>query len=202
MAELSGASPHAPELSGHIISGKVGAAGAANHIDPGIAQDAESIIHGVDEAVRSLGHINAAPAAGATSHAASDAATAAVSAGQHAFSWSGYIQALGILLLLLALIWILLWLLKRYGRFNFLPRPGSMPRNALYMEAQLPLGPRKGLMVVRFLNKRLLIGVTDHQISLLAEEKTEHEARDPGFAKIMEDIDSGAASGSSHSASS
>ena len=199
MADISAAQQPAAGLSGQVISGKVDA-GAAQ-LEPLIREGSEAIIHGVDEAVRSLGHVSPAAASTPPLHAGAEAATAAASVGQHAFSWSGYIQALGILLLLLAAIWIILWLLKRYGRFNFLPRPGAMPKNALYMEAQLPLGPRKGLMVVRFLNKRLLIGVTDHQISLLAEEKTENEASDKDFAKIMEDMDTGAP-GSSHSASS
>ncbi|MDE5878695.1 MAG: flagellar biosynthetic protein FliO, partial [Desulfovibrio sp.] len=104
------------------------------------------------------------PAPGVTTATAS-------SLGQTAFSWSGYMQAVGILCLLLAGLWFVLWLVRRYGRFNFLPRPGALPRGALVMEAQMPLGPRKGLMVVRFLNTRLLLGVTDQQICLLKEEE-------------------------------
>lgn len=202
MADPASPSVHASGLSGHVISGKIEDPGAVEHLEPIIRQGAEAIIQGMDEALRSLGHIAPAAQQASSQHAGADAAAVAATVGQHGFSWSGYIQALGMLLLLLAAIWIALWLLKRYGRFSFLPRPGSMPKDALYMEAQLPLGPRKGLMVVRFLNKRLLIGVTDHQISLLAEERTEHEASDTGFAKIMEDMDTGAASGSDPSASS
>ncbi len=85
------------------------------------------------------------------------------------FTWGGYFQSIGILLLLLAALWGLVWLLRRYGRFNFIPKPGAFPHNGLRMEAQLPLGPRKGLTVVRFLDKRLLLGVTEHQITLLQE---------------------------------
>ena len=86
-----------------------------------------------------------------------------------AFSWGGYLEAVGLLFLLLAALWVVVWCIRHFGKFNFLPRPGSLPRDALVMEAQMPLGPRKGLMVVRFLNRRLLLGVSEQQVSLLAE---------------------------------
>ena len=108
------------------------------------------------------------------------------------FSWSGYLEAVGILFFMLALLWLLVWLVRRFGRFNFLPRPGALPRGALVMEAQMPLGPRKGLMVVRFLDRRLLLGVTDQQITLLSEEKARHEPP-AEFEKLMEEARSGPA---------
>lgn len=114
------------------------------------------------------------------------AAGTAASLGQSTFSWGGYVQAIGILCLLLAAFWFALWLLRRYGRFSFLPKPGSLPRGALVMEAQMPLGPRKGLMVVRFLNTRLLLGVTEHRISLLKEEELHDAPRDDNFQGIMD----------------
>lgn len=104
---------------------------------------------------------------------------------QTTFSWSGYLQALGIMCLLMAGLWFAVWAIRRYGKFNFLPRPGSLPRDSLVMEAQMPLGPRKGLMVVRFMNRRLLLGVTDQRISLLTEEKTDNEPS--SFAGYMDD---------------
>ena len=118
---------------------------------------------------------------------------AATGLGQTTFSWGGYIQAIGILCLLLALFWFALWLVRRYGRFNFLPRPGALPRGALVMEAQMPLGPRKGLMVVRFLNTRLLLGVTEQQICLLKEEEVHDAPRDNDFQGIMEQARRGGA---------
>lgn len=116
----------------------------------------------------------------------SAAPTQVSSIGNTAFSWSGYIQAIGILCLLLALLWFVLWIVRKYGRFNFLPRPGSLPKDALVMEAQMPLGPRKGLVVVRFLNRRLLLGVTDNQVTFLTEEKAHHENSNEDFYKVME----------------
>ena len=76
--------------------------------------------------------------------------------------------------------------LRRYGRFNFIPRPGTLPRDALMMEAQMPLGPRKGLMVVRFMNRRLLLAVTEQQICLLTEESLDHETPCQDFQHLLE----------------
>ena len=136
---------------------------------------------------------------GAVGSAAQEAATSATSVaepvtalGQSSFSWGSYVQAVGILFLLVAVMWLAVWLARRYGKFNFLPRPGSLPRDALVMEAQLPLGPRKGLMVVRFLNKRLLLGVTDQQITLLTEEQAKHEPENADFQQVMDEARRGA----------
>ena len=133
---------------------------------------------------------------GAVGTAAQEAATAVAepvtALGQSSFSWGSYIQAVGILFLLVAVLWLAVWLARRFGKFNFLPRPGSLPRDALVMEAQLPLGPRKGLMVVRFLNKRLLLGVTDQQITLLTEEQAKHEPENADFQQVMEEARRGA----------
>lgn len=107
--------------------------------------------------------------------------------GDTAFSWSGYIQAVGVMCLLLAALWFAVWALRRYGRFNFLPRPGSLPRDSLVMEMQMPLGPRKGLMVVRFMNRRLLLGITEHQISLITEDNSQNARRESDFQNILED---------------
>lgn len=109
----------------------------------------------------------------------------AQAAGQSGFSWGSYVQALGIMCFLLAALWFAVWAIRRYGKFNFLPRPGALPKGALVMEAQMPLGPRKGLMVVRFMDRRLLLGVTEHQITLLTEDRDE---RPPSrFDGLLED---------------
>lgn len=85
------------------------------------------------------------------------------------FSWLGYFEAIGVMFLLLVALWALLWLARRYGKFRFLPAPGNFPNSGLRIEAQLPLGPRRGLYVIRYLDERLLIGVTEQQITLLQE---------------------------------
>ncbi len=103
---------------------------------------------------------------------------------ESSFSWQGYFTAIGTLLILLAVLWGLVWAMRKSGRFNFMPRPGMFPRSGLCMEAQLPLGPRKGLVVVRFLDKRLLLGVTDQGITLLQEIKDNHDSTD--FQSLLE----------------
>ena len=95
------------------------------------------------------------------------------------FTWGGYFQALGFMCLLLALLWFGVWAARRSGKFNFLPKPGALARDALLMEAQLPLGHKRGLVVVRFLNKHLLLGVTDQQITLIKEMERDDDPADP-----------------------
>ena len=146
---------------------------------------AEEIVKGLDLARHAVGESVDAASSMAFEHAA-EVTPGAQPLGQSVFSWGGYVQAIGILCLLLAGLWFVLWLVRRYGRFNFLPKPGALPRGALVMEAQMPLGPRKGLMVVRFLNTRLLLGVTEQQICLLKEEEVHDAPRDNDFQGIME----------------
>lgn len=69
------------------------------------------------------------------------------------------------LLLVLALIPLVLWTLKRLQ--NFQP-PGGGPR-ALEVAAQLALGARERVVLVRVPGKLLVLGVTAQQVSLLAE---------------------------------
>jgi flagellar protein FliO/FliZ len=122
------------------------------------------------------------PAADATS---SQNPGASVVPAVGAFSWSGYFYAIGALCLILGALWGALWLMRRSGRFRFMPAYNAFPRDALRIEAQIPLGPRRGLMVVRFLNKRLLLGLSDQQVNLLAEaEYNEHAGAD--FSRVLE----------------
>lgn len=149
----------------------------------------------VEKAVDAASNAAFASAANVGTNIASPPAAQAIA--QSSFSWGGYFQAIGILCLLLAALWFGVWLLRKYGRFNFLPKPGALPKGALMMEAQMPLGPRKGLMVVRFLNRRLLLGVTEHQISLLTEDNSHNERPAKKFQDIMDDArDAGGSAGS------
>ncbi len=179
-------------LSGSAVRGVVNAGAQASAATPSgleqtVAAAAEQMLRGLDMAAQ------AAQSVGIATEKTAESMVEPVSAlGHSSFSWSSYIQAVGILFLLVALLWLAVWLARRFGKFNFLPRPGSLPRDALVMEAQLPLGPRKGLMVVRFLNKRLLLGVTDQQITLLTEEQAQHEPRNADFKQIMEEARRGA----------
>lgn len=82
------------------------------------------------------------------------------------FSWSGYFEALAILCFVLALLWAVLWLVRRKGGGVF-SRNANVP--GMRVESRLALGPKKWLMVVRYLDRRLVIGLTDRHISLITE---------------------------------
>jgi flagellar protein FliO/FliZ len=106
----------------------------------------------------------------------------ALSLAPQQYGWAGYFQSVGVIFLLLALIAAALFLLKRFG-----PRSGMglFKRGDLKLEGQLPLGPRKSVVVVRFLNKRLVLGVADSQINLLTEVDDKHASSDD-FSQTME----------------
>lgn len=78
------------------------------------------------------------------------------------------------LLLILAVILVGFWILRRFG-----PKIGIGPAGRggmLRMMAQLALGPRKSVVVVRFLNKDLVLGVTEQNITLLTEVPSHHDS--------------------------
>jgi flagellar biosynthetic protein FliO len=92
-------------------------------------------------------------------------ASVARSAAEAAWSWSGYFEALALICFLLALLWLLTrFLVRRRGASGLLTSG-----RCLYVESRLPLGPKKWLLLLRCLDRRLLIGVTDHAVTLLAE---------------------------------
>ncbi|MDR2161446.1 MAG: flagellar biosynthetic protein FliO [Desulfovibrio sp.] len=80
------------------------------------------------------------------------------------FSWGSYFEALAWLCFALALLWFVLWLIKRRGGIHL---PGSVP--AMRIESRMALGPKKWIMVVLVQDRRLLLGVTDQRISLLCD---------------------------------
>ncbi|MDL2307357.1 flagellar biosynthetic protein FliO [Desulfovibrio sp. OttesenSCG-928-C06] len=80
------------------------------------------------------------------------------------YSWGGYFMALGMLCLLLAALWFALRFLKNRGGLRVFG-VGTGVR----VENRVSLGPKKNLLVVSAHGKRLLLGVTDHHISKLAE---------------------------------
>lgn len=198
MAEFDNGLPPEPGLSGHSIRGMADT--ATQNSDASLGQEIGDTVHqAVDlalEAFQDTGEVlsNAVTLAsdkafeGAANIGTNVANNPALANAQSTFTWGGYIQALGILCLLLAALWFAVWCIRRYGKFNFIPRPGALPKDALIMEAQMPLGPKKGLMVVRFLNRRLLLGVTEHQISLITEENANHERPANKFQGIMESM--------------
>jgi len=86
------------------------------------------------------------------------------------------------LLLILGAVFLALALMKRYGLTARL-QGGSGGR--LRVEERVALGPRKQLVVVRFLNRLLVLGVTDAGINLIAEHKADHDSI-PDFQTALE----------------
>ena len=70
---------------------------------------------------------------------------------------TGYFEMMGYLLLILAGVWLLLWLLRRGGVGLFSPE-----RQVMAVESRLALGPKKWMIVARVHGRRLVLGVTDH----------------------------------------
>ena len=71
------------------------------------------------------------------------------------------------LLILLAFIFAAFWLLKRYGgKFGIGPNGRG---GTLRLVDHLPVGPRKSVVVVRYLNKDLVLGITEQSITFLTE---------------------------------
>lgn len=84
--------------------------------------------------------------------------------------WGSYLQAVAWLCFIIAMLWLLVWLFKK-ARGNFLA--SSTP--TMSIESRLALGPKKWVIVARFLDRRLVLGVTDHQITLLTELGTDDD---------------------------
>ena len=86
------------------------------------------------------------------------------------------------LLLILGLIFLAMALMRRYGLAERLQGRSS---GSLRVEERVALGPRKQLVVVRFLNRLLVLGVTDAGINLIAEHKADHDPT-PDFQTALE----------------
>jgi len=84
------------------------------------------------------------------------------------------------LILLLGVILLAYYILKKFGPRFGLGMPGRSDK--LVFLGHLPLGPKKNVVMVRFLNRVLLLGVTEHSINYLTETKT----NDPDFAGDFE----------------
>jgi flagellar protein FliO/FliZ len=94
-----------------------------------------------------------------------------------------WLKMVGGLFLLLALLFLVLYLVKRLGPRMGLP---SLNSRDLSLHAQLALGPKKNVVVVRFLNKFLVLGVTEQQITKLTEMEADHEKHSTGdFERLL-----------------
>lgn len=89
--------------------------------------------------------------------------------------WTKYFQALGVMIALLIALWFVLKIIKKYSNGHFLGNQSTIPKDKFYIAGQLALGQGKGLMIVRVMERDLVIGVTDHNINLLTELNSPHK---------------------------
>jgi flagellar protein FliO/FliZ len=157
-------------LAASNASNATGAANASAHSFRGAVKD------GADRLANAT--------AGAARAVADTASNATAGFSADGFGWGGYFQAIGMVFLLLAVLAVGFYLLKRFGSRTGL---GYFSRGDLKMEAQLPLGQRRSVVVVRFLNKRLVLGVTDENINLLTELDAGNEQRNDDFTDHLEE---------------
>ena len=95
--------------------------------------------------------------------------TAALLARMQSGSLTGYFEALGVLFLALAILWALAWFFRRRGG-GF----GS-GHSTMRLIGRLSLGPKKWLVVADVYGKRMALGITDQQVTFLAELDTPEE---------------------------
>lgn len=95
-----------------------------------------------------------------------------------AFGAAGALQALAAIAIVLALVGGLAWLVRR----GTLRLPGSARRQAMAIESATPLGERRSLLIVSVEGRRLLLGVTPTQVSLV----TELGAAPPDFGATLQ----------------
>ncbi len=81
-----------------------------------------------------------------------------------------YLSGIGVLLFMLFALYFVLWAMKKYGKGKFIPFVTTFNREDLKVEARVPLDGKKTLYVVKYLNKRLLIGGADSSLTLLSED--------------------------------
>ena len=93
------------------------------------------------------------------------------------------LQVVGGLILLLGVLYVGFYLLRKYGHKAGL---GSAAKGRLRIEGGLSLGPKRSLVLVRFLNKQLLLGVTDHSITLITEAEADHDDRHQTFSGALD----------------
>lgn len=92
-----------------------------------------------------------------------------------AFSWGSYFKAISVMLFLLIVFWYVLKMVRKVGNGRFLPSQKLLPRDSMYLEGQLPLGQGKSIVIVKVLNERLVLGVTEKNINLLTKTGINHE---------------------------
>lgn len=89
----------------------------------------------------------------------------------------------GYLCLILGVIFLAFWLLRRYGPYGASPTGGGKYTPTLL--GRLLLGNRQQVAVVRFQEKILVLGVTEERINLLTETGVEQEDEEEDSSLAM-----------------
>jgi flagellar protein FliO/FliZ len=91
----------------------------------------------------------------------------------------------GYLFLLLGVIFLAYYLLKRFG----VPGALTSGRGAPRLLSRLMLGNRQSVAVIRYRDKDLLLGVTEDNITLLSESQADEDEEPPApvrsFASLL-----------------
>jgi len=90
-----------------------------------------------------------------------------VDTGTSIFTTAGY------LFLILGVIFLAYWVLRRYGPYG--ATPAGSGGNTPKLLGRLLLGSRQSVTVVRYRHKTLVLGVTEENINLLTELEGEEE---------------------------
>ena len=124
---------------------------------------------------------SAASAAAPVIPAVAPAAREAAQVGQSVPATAGLGGTLAALMLVVALIILLAWVLKK------LPGTGLRSLPGLRVVATLPVGPRERAVVIDCGGQQLLLGVTAHSISLLhtLTEPLLDAPTQAGFAELL-----------------
>ncbi|QGY39250.1 flagellar biosynthetic protein FliO [Pseudodesulfovibrio cashew] len=99
---------------------------------------------------------------------------------------SSVLVTLGYLCLLLGVIFLAYWLLRRLGVQGMGVRSGN---GAPRLLTRLMLGNRQSVAVVRYRDKDMVLGVTEERVTLLrefeADDAAEEAPADTGFARLL-----------------
>jgi flagellar protein FliO/FliZ len=82
----------------------------------------------------------------------------------------------GYLCLLLGVIYLAYYMLKRFGIQGMMGQSGT---NGPYLVSRLMLGNRQSVAVVRYKDKELVLGVTEERINVLSEGEVSEDVELP-----------------------
>ncbi|MDK2955441.1 MAG: flagellar protein FliO/FliZ [Desulfovibrionales bacterium] len=118
------------------------------------------------------------------------------SIGMVEYGVSPILKTAGSLFLIIALMLVAYYLLKRYG--HRIGVGAKFSKDAPQFKGRLSLGPKHQVAVIEFRGKTMLLGVTDHSINLLScmDDESQSRSREKNaeaFQKAMDQADADSA---------